>query len=48
MGYSSKIDDKDIEVVKEFKYLGVLFSRADHFMLLKSISLTKPKKRYLI
>ena len=31
MDYTFKINDKDIEVVKEFKYLGVLFSRSGSF-----------------
>ena len=35
MDYSFKIDDKDIEVVKEFKYLGVLFSRSGSFYAAK-------------
>ena len=46
--YSFQINNNDIEVVKEFKYLGVLFSRSGSFNAakkLKIISQTKPKKQ---
>ena len=46
--YNFQINNNDIEVDKEFKYLGVLFSRSDRFLPLKSISQTKPKKQCII
>ena len=44
MDYSFKIYDKDIEVVKEFKYLGVPFSRSGSFYAAKKHNANQAQK----
>ena len=46
--YSFTLNDNNIEVGYEYKYLGVLFSRSGSFLRLKSIWFAKLKKQCIV